>query len=143
MRSEHVMDGWWTLPGKPVSAMNWPGTKNAQSHRVWLPKAAQQIIEEMDSTGLVFASSRGNAITGLSNAMRDICQKLEVERATPHDLRRTHGSTITRLGFGRADIYDRHEYADENKKIMEAVAFKFTTLIEGGTPDNVVAFVKV
>ena len=37
----------------------------------------------------------------LDQAMRDITLKLSVERATPHDLRRTHGSTITALGFGR------------------------------------------
>ena len=68
--------------------------------------------------------------------MRDICAKLKAERATPHDLRRTHGTTITGLGFGReamnrvqnhkeggiADVYDRYEYAAENRKVMEAVA---------------------
>jgi integrase len=58
------------------------------------------------------------------------------EKATPHDLRRTHGTTVTGLGFGRdamnriqnhreggiASVYDRHQYAEENKKVMEAVA---------------------
>ena len=65
--------------------------------------------------------------------MRVICKTLGVERATPHDLRRTHGTTITALGFGRdamnrvqnhkeggiGSVYDRHGYADENKRIME------------------------
>jgi integrase len=78
--------------------------------------------------------------------MRSICKELDVERATPHDLRRTHGSTITAIGFGRdamnriqnhkeggiADVYDQHKYADENKKIMETVAAKFLSLIDGG-----------
>jgi hypothetical protein len=68
-----------------------------------------------------------------------------VPRATPHDLRRTHGSTITRLGFGRdamnriqnhkeggiADVYDRHEYAEENKRVMEAVAAHLLMLARG------------
>lgn len=157
LRSEHVVDGWWTMPGAAIPELDWPGTKNAQSHRVWLPKAAQQIIEQMDTTGLVFAGSRGVAITGLPAAMRAICKKLEVERATPHDLRRTHGSAITGLGFGRdamnriqnhreggiADVYDRHEYADENKKIMETVASKLLSLIEGVTDANVIPFAKV
>jgi hypothetical protein len=57
-------------------------------------------------------------------------------KVTPRDLRRTHGSTVTKLGFGRdamnrvqnhkeggiADFYDRHGYAAENKRIAEAVA---------------------
>ena len=34
--------------------------------------------------------------------MRDICRELRCnEKATPHDLRRTHGTMITRLRFGR------------------------------------------
>jgi integrase len=87
--------------------------------------------------------------------MATICKKLEVEKATPHDLRRTHGSAITALGFGRdamnriqnhkeggiASVYDRHQYADENKRVMEAVATKFLTLIEG-RPNNVVGLIR-
>jgi hypothetical protein len=67
-------------------------------------------------------------------------------------LRRTHGSTVTGLGFGRdamnriqnhreggiASVYDRHGYADENRKIMEAVAAKIMSLAEGKQADNVV-----
>ena len=41
MRREHIVDGWWEMPGEPVPALGWPGTKNGASHRVWLPKAAQ------------------------------------------------------------------------------------------------------
>ena len=84
--------------------------------------------------------------------MRDIVKSLGVEKLTPHDLRRTHGSTITGLGFGRdamnriqnhreggiADVYDVHRYSDENQRIMETVANKIVSLIEGGS-DNVVA----
>jgi integrase len=84
--------------------------------------------------------------------MRDLCRKLGIERATPHDLRRTHGSTITALGFGRdamnrvqnhkeggiADVYDRHTYETENKRVMEAVAERLIALAEGRPDDNVV-----
>ena len=59
-----------------------------------------------------------------------------------------------RLGFGRdamnrvqnhreggiADVYDRHEYADENKRVMESVADYLLALAEGQPTDgNVVA----
>jgi integrase len=158
MRKEHVKDGWWTLPGDPVAGLKWPGTKNKKSHRVWLPRVAQELIDELNggSTGFVFANDYGNAVNTLSAAMKAICAKLGVERATPHDLRRTHGTTITKLKFGRdamnriqnhkdggiADVYDIHNYADENQQIMEAVARRIMALVEGGRDDTVVAFRK-
>ena len=154
MRHEHIVDGWWEMPGEPVPALGWPGTKNGESHRVWLPQPAQAIIAELGdgATGFVFAGARGRPVHGLDAAMRAICKKLGVERATPHDLRRTHGSTITALGFGRdamnriqnhkeggiASVYDRHEYADENKRVMEAVAARIMALVEGRPDDKVV-----
>jgi integrase len=38
MHSAHLEDGWWTLPGTPIAALDWPGTKNGESHRVWLSR---------------------------------------------------------------------------------------------------------
>lgn len=158
MRREHIADGWWTMPGDPVPDLGWPGTKNGETHRVWLPAAAQELIAKMSdgevvSTGFVFAGPRGRAVDNLDAAMRAICADLGVEKATPHDLRRTHGTTVTGLGFGKdamnriqnhkeggiADVYDRHEYAEENKRIMDAVARKITGLVDGTTAGNVVA----
>ena len=100
----------------------------------------------------MFAGTRGRPISGLDAAMRAICAKLEVERATPHDLRRTHGSTITALGFGRdamnriqnhkeggiASVYDRHGYAEETKRVMESVAAKLMALAEERLDEKVV-----
>ena len=40
-----------TLPGAPVPALGWPGTKNGETHRVWLPAAAQTLLAEMDARG--------------------------------------------------------------------------------------------
>jgi integrase len=156
MRTEHVEDGWWTMPGKPIPALDWPGVKNGQSHRVWLAEPVQRIIEDMDAEGLVFAGPRGTATTTLDKVMAKIWKELGVERVTPHDLRRTFSTMVTRLGFGRdalnrvtnhreggiADVYDRHEYADENRRIMEAVSAKLLSLVEGRTDDNVIPFAK-
>jgi integrase len=148
MRTEHIEGNWWTLPGAPIPELNWPGTKNGKSHRVFLPTQAQQIIAEMDTTGRIFD---GLPVAYLSSAMRAICAELGVERATPHDLRRTNGTTITSLGFGRdamdriqnhkkaTSIYDRYGYAQEDARIMEAVAAKIMQLVEGG-PSNVLPF---
>jgi integrase len=151
MRHEHVKDGWWEMPGDPVPSVGWPGTKNSAAHRVWIPRPAlsliAEIVEEGARAGFVLAGPRGGPVRGLDAAMRMICRKLQIERSTPHDLRRTHGTTIAALGFGRdamnrvqnhkeggiGSIHDRHSYADENKCIMEAVAQRLVSLAEGGT----------
>ena len=148
------------MPGEPIAIIGWPGLKNAQSHRVWLPKPVQDLLAAMPdgngSTGFVFSSPRGRPITKLDDAMRSTCIKLGIERATPHDLRRTHGSTITALGFGRdamnriqnhreggiASVYDRFSYETENKHVMETVANKIMALVEGRTSDKVVKFTR-
>ena len=148
MRTEHRDANWWTMPGEPVPSLDWPGTKNSATHRIWLPETVRHLIA--DTTGRVFGEMTTNQ---LSRTMRIICTKLKVDRLTPHDLRRSHGSTITGLGFGRdalnriqnhkegsiADVYDRHGYAEENRKIMKAVSSRIMHLVEGG-PDNVLAF---
>jgi integrase len=158
MRREHIVDGWWTLPGEPVPTLGWPGTKNAQAHRVWLPAPVQALLggdEHAPPGGFVFANPRGGPVRGLDGAMRAICAKLGVERATPHDLRRTFSTTVTGLGFGRdalnrvtnhreggiASVYDRHGYADENKRVMEMTAARIMKLVEGRGGDNVIPLV--
>src|SRR5664279_4397884 len=157
MRREHIVDGWWMLPGEELKALDWPGTKNGNPHSVWLPLPALTLLADMPEAGLVFTGPRGGPVKRLDAAMRDICTKLGIvdpDKVVPHDLRRTHGTTITRLRFGRdamnrvqnhveggiADVYDQHGYADENKQIMEAVAAHIMALAEGGpAASNVVA----
>ena len=143
MRHDQITDNWWTLPGKPDAEHKWPGTKNGTTHRVWLPQPVREIIAQLnygDDSGFVF----GQPLV-LSATMQNICKRLAVPRATPHDLRRTHGSTITKLGHGRAamnriqnhkeggigSVYDRFEYSDENKRVMETVAAHLLMLARG------------
>jgi integrase len=147
MRREHIVDGWWEMPGEEVPALGWPGTKNGENHRVWLAAPVQVLLAEIGdgaTTGFVFAGSRGRPVDKLDAAMRTICAKLGAERATPHDLRRTFSTTVAALGFGRdalnrvtnhreggiASVYDRHGYTDENKRIMEATAARLVALAE-------------
>jgi integrase len=154
MRREHIKDGWWEMPGEPVPALSWPGTKNGQAHRIWLSAPAQALIAELadDASGFVFSPPRGGPVHGLDASMRAACSKLGAERATPHDLRRTFSTKVTGLGFGRdalnritnhreggiSSVYDRHGYADENKRVMESVAAKIMALVEGRA-GNVIA----
>jgi integrase len=149
-RAFEAEGAWWNLPGKPDPKLGWPGTKNGQSHRVWLPKAAVAIVEELDEGkgGFVFAGPRGRPFHQLDDVMRVVCEQVGIKRpdkVTPHDLRRTHGTTVTSLGFTReqmnriqnhkeggiGSVYDRFGYADEMRRIQEAVSAKIMTLIGG------------
>jgi integrase len=129
----------------------WPGTKNDQDHRVWLPAAAQALLRDLDdkaTTGFVFPGPRVATIGHLNVIMQAISKTMGVtDPIRPHDLRRTHGTMITKLGFGRdamnrvqnhkeggvTDVYDRHRYEDENKRIMETVAAHILALVNGET----------
>ena len=143
MKREHIVDGWWQMLGKPQG--DWPGTKNGRDHRVWLSEPALVLIENH-----LKEKRTGKASGGF---MRKTVAELGIERATPHDLRRTCLTSITRLGFGRdamdrianhrtssvTDVYDRHGYEAEDKRIIAAVARHVLSLVEGTTTSNVVA----
>jgi integrase len=69
MRREHIVDGWWEMPGQPVHALGWPGTKNGAGHRIWLPQAARALIEELgDGATEGFVSERA-AIPSASSTL--------------------------------------------------------------------------
>jgi integrase len=157
MRREHIelVEGgaWWRLPGAP-DLNGWPGTKNEKDHRVWLSAPARAVLADLDDDGFIFGR---RPLKGLDGAMRDICARLGIDnKATPHDLRRTAGSTITALGFGRqamdrilnhsdnsvGSIYDRHGYTTEDRHIMESVGQHFMLLIEPASDEVVVPFRK-
>jgi len=146
MRTEHIDGNFWTMPGSPDRKLGWPGTKNGDTHMVWLPKPVQELLIELNSDGFVFAGPRGGPVWQVNSVMRDICAELRINnKVTPHDLRRTHGTCIAKLGFGRdamnriqnhrdggiASVYDRHEYAAENQMIMERVAAHILSIAEG------------
>jgi integrase len=143
MQAAHIVEGWWQMPGKPQG--DWPGTKNGRDHRVALSDSAHALVE-------AHLADRGG-VNRSGTLMKRLVAAIGIERATPHDLRRTALTTITRLGFGRdamdrianhktssvADVYDRHGYEAEDKRIMAAVARHVLSLVEGTTTSNVVA----
>ena len=142
MQRDHIVDGFWQMPCKPVG--DWPGTKNGRDHRVALSEPALALIE-----GHLAAKNSCNR-AGL--LLKKLVAELGIERVTPHDLRRTCLTTITRLGFGRdamdrlanhrssgvTDVYDRHGYEAEDRRIMAAVARHVMGLVEGKETSNVV-----
>ncbi|MBS0536377.1 MAG: integrase family protein [Proteobacteria bacterium] len=159
MRREHIVDGWWQMPGTPNPKLEWPGTKNGKDHRVWLPAPVLDVLSELpDDEAQIF---RGLSLdTAMQKVRKRFAEEakdagyLAPEKFTPHDLRRTHGTMITSLGFGRdamnriqnhveggiGEVYDRHAYSVENQMIMEAAAAQIMRVVgssSGGPgPDN-------
>src|SRR5262249_17192439 len=74
----HVVDErWWIMPGTPDPGTGWLGTKNAQSHRVWLSEPVHKLLPDVHTRA-----------RRMQQDMRDICAQLGVrEKVTPHDLR--------------------------------------------------------
>ena len=46
-RAHVVDDRWWVMPGAPDPKTSWPGTKNAQSHRVWLSEPVHELLPDV------------------------------------------------------------------------------------------------
>jgi integrase len=140
LRREHMVDDrWWDMPGAPDLATFWPGTKNGQAHRVWLSEPVCDLLPDLFAAPV--------HIHQMQVDMRNLCTKLGMrEKVTPHDLRRTFCSKVTALGFGRdamnrmtnhkeggiADVYDRHKYTEENRRVMETVAQHIVMIAEHG-----------
>jgi integrase len=165
MRWEHVsQDGcWWELPGNELPQLGWPGTKNKRDHHVYLTKIVRDLIADLvvgepPTSGFVFATDTGRAVSELDEPMRAINAKLEIaDPVTPHDLRRTWATRAGEAGVDERDIarvlnhraaradvprvtkvYNRHPYAAENMRAMDRTADLIMAVIEGRKDDNVI-----
>lgn len=92
-------DAWWSLPADR--------TKNKLPHRVPLTKMAVAVIREaIDASGssdFVFPSRRtDNAIMpdAVTKSLQRLCRRMipKIEGLGPHDIRRTVGTTLRKLG---------------------------------------------
>ena len=118
--------------------------RTARDHRVALSKPALELIE-------LHLATRSSAQMS-SLRLKKLVADLGLEHVTPHDLRRTALTWITRLRFGRdamdrianhrkggvTDVYDRHGYEEEDRRIMTAVARHVSSLVEETGKTNVV-----
>jgi integrase len=150
MRCDHLTpEGWWLMPGEATA--DWPGTKNGFPHAVYLSAKAREIIGGTTTTGFVF----GKAIGGLDVVMAKISKQLDVPSVRPHDLRRTFGTLMGKLGVIREDRdrilnhrersergsdrnYNVWDSAPEKKAIWERMSAHIMGVIEGRA-DNVIA----
>jgi integrase len=146
MRREHIIDGWWEMPGEAKPDVGWPGTKNAQPHHVWLSAPARDLIarlEDDSKSGFVFDIG----VRALDAAMRTLCKALAItDKVTPHDLRRSFATRAAEMGIGEDAIdrvlnhkkrgviiktYNRYHYRNEDKANMEKIGARILALATG------------
>ena len=61
------------MPGAPMLEVGWPGTKNAESHRIWLSKPVQALLKDRQR-GFVLSGRKPLNVNSLSNFMREDLQ---------------------------------------------------------------------
>jgi integrase len=142
-------EGTWTLPGEL--------TKAGRAHVVPLSPIAMEILTNCPKIGSYVFTTRGDRpISGYSKAKQDIDELIAQSGGllpawTIHDLRRTAGTGLGRLGISRfvisrvlnhADasvtgIYDRYEYITEKRNALELWGQHLASLINL-PPSNVI-----
>lgn len=139
----------WHLPAER--------TKNRKPHIVPLSAGVLEIINRVPrvDTRFVFSARTGKSISGFSVVKAKIDEASGVSGWTLHDLRRTAASGMQRLGVssevvdkalnhvsgsfaGIKGVYQRHDFADEKRKALEAWA----SFILAEPASNVVALVR-
>ena len=134
-------------------------TKNGRAHEVPLSPMALEIIEQArphSRNGILFPNLKGEIMAGgiLPRAMSRM--DWPDKPATPHDLRRTCITGISKLGFNRmvqdkvanhidktvGGIYDRHDYMPEKRAALDAWSQKLEETLFGQAASNVVPFHK-
>jgi integrase len=132
--------GWWTIPGER--------TKNGTTHRVPIVGEAYQILKPLDSgsSEYVFPGRTvRKPISSPQKSLARITQKSGVSFRV-HDLRRTVGTNLARLGVDRTvikkvlnhsekgdvtAIYDRHSYDDQKRDALSRWDRRLTEVITG------------
>jgi integrase len=133
-------------------------TKAGREQVLPLPAAAVELIRTLpviDDSALLFPSSSGRPVTGLSGPKVRLDALSGVDAWTYHDIRRTVASGLARLGasdlvvagvlghsrsaiLGVTSRYDRHGRAEEQRAALERwTSHVLRTAAAGGSADVV------
>lgn len=130
MDTSEIDNDWWTIPPER--------TKNNKESNVYLTTLAKSMITPHHPTGPVFLSYQDplNPKSILRNSLSQFVRRHPVLRQmsfTPHDLRRTAATGLSRLGCsdeiidailnhtkkGTIAIYNRHKYDAEKQEWLQ------------------------
>ncbi len=143
--SEFILpEGVWEIPAAR--------SKNGHAHRVPLSSLACDLLGQVQELGRgslwLFPSPRTDGLmvpAAVTQAMRVNLSRIGVEKATPHDLRRTAASHMTEMGIprlvvskvlGHSDgsitaVYDRFEYWPQKTQALDAWSARLEEIIPG------------
>ena len=157
MHSTDIDSRWWTIPAGR--------TKNGKAHRVYLTDLALELIGA--KTGFIFESplsGKAMGVNAVAYAVRrnltpdkvdqecQLIHKIVMQSWTPHDLRRTAATEMSKLGFsdeiidailnhckkGVIGTYNRNKYDREKQKALEAWSRKLLSITAGGKAGKVI-----
>lgn len=161
MRRRDIANGIWTIPRE-----NMKGDRTHSVPLSTLAKAALANVPIIDDCDLVFTTDGRTAVQGFSKMKAQLDKQLDVlikardgEAATMahwriHDLRRTAGTHIARLGHPRllvskilghaeggvTQIYELYSYDDEKRLALEAwsdaIRYMLSKSADGKSLDN-------
>jgi integrase len=141
-RGKTVPDPSWTIPVELLKTSH-AKRKKPEPHVVPLSPLAVQLLKklkQLTGDGAYVLPARATAKSDapyseavLSRAVRENKDHFGIEHFTPHDLRRTAASHMTRLGIPRLhvekvlnhatgdipEIYDRHDYIPQKREALE------------------------
>lgn len=156
MRPEEIdlKQNLWIIPAAKA--------KNGNAQVVPLPEQVQQLLAtatEFSSSALwMFRSPRKEkstmALPAMNRAMGRILERSGIEKATPHDLRRTAATYIGGLGVNRLTIskilnhtdqsidavYDRYSYQEEKLEALQRWNDKLDRILAGEVGNKVLNF---
>ena len=163
MHTREIDGQWWTIPAERA--------KNGKSHRVYLSAPALELIGDTKGKGYIFpcphldkekpieahalsvavrrnlecplVDKKGNTLYG-KDGKPATENRLDVNKFTPHDLRRTAATFMASMGFmdeiidavlnhvkqGIIRTYNRHGYDKEKQQALEAWSLKLTSIVK-------------
>jgi integrase len=145
----------WTIPAERM--------KNRKPHDVALPESARAVlgnVPRLNGSDYVFTTTGKTPLSGFSKAKARLDALAGVSGWRLHDLRRTGVSKLAALGFdsivadkllahrpaklrGVAGVYQRHDFAAERARALDAWAMHVLRCDEGQEPgSNVVPLVR-
>lgn len=136
------IDQLWNIPREKA--------KNNHAHVVPLTDWAQALIDEARGLWPTARYVIPIAASTMRDWMRASVKAAEIDRATPHDLRRTVATWLGRLGYtgtvqdkvlnhvdqSVGGIYDRYEYLTEKREALEAWRARFREITQRGDTDE-------
>lgn len=155
----------WTIPVELLKTSHARRSK-PEPHLVPLSSLAVNLLGQLKELtgGGIFVlpahadqkKTRSYSERVLSRAVRQNEDHFGIEHFTPHDLRRTAASFMTKIGVPRlhvekvlnhstgdiAEVYDRHDYLPEKRAALERWGSRLSDIIKGKASSNVAPLVR-